>query len=357
MAVAKGRPATGEASPPQEFTGNAPPVPACPGYHDGIVIPGCFREHVIDVPAGPGIDNAQATVRVEWASPASDYDIEVYRDSNGNGAVDAGEPIEGNSAQGTTDFEQVTLGPDPSGRYILRVVNWAAAEPYDVLVTFAKPTFTPAQRENWTLSCETFGGALLGSRELFGGRGERATVAFQACRAALREAFRTGEGCDRPTGRLRGRRLDRVRLGGQREKHLKAYRIGRKQTRKGMDRFCLSDGRGVRVGYPTRRLRRKLGRKQRRRYAANKAVLALTTSRRFRARRIRVGTRQRVVRRRIARRPIRIGSNRWYVKRARRATIVVKVKRGRVRELGLVNKRLSSNRRKARRTLSSWRLR
>ena len=127
--------------------------------------------------------------------------------------------------------------------------------------------------------------------------------------------------------------------------------------RAGIDRFCLSDGRGVRVGYPTRRLRRKLGRKQRRRYAANKAVLALTTSRRFRARRIRVGTRQRVVRRRIARRPIRIGSNRWYVKRARRATIVFKVKRGRVRELGLVNKRLSSNRRKARRTLSSWRLR
>ena len=88
---------------------------------------------MIDVPSGPGIDNALATVRVEWASPGSDYDIEVYRDTNGNGMVDSGEPIEGDSAQGPTDFEQVTLGPDPSGRYIVigsgiaSVNEWANA--------------------------------------------------------------------------------------------------------------------------------------------------------------------------------------------------------------------------------------
>ena len=356
VAKDKGRIATGEASPPQESRNNAPPVPPCPSYHDGVAIPGCFRDHVIEIPSGPGVDNGFATIRVEWASPASDYDIEVYRDANGNGAVDPGEPIEGTSGQGTTDFEQVTLGPDPTGKYILRVVNFAAGEPYDVLTTFAKPTFTPAQRENWSLSCETFGGAVLENREVFVARGERATVAMQACASALRAAFRTGQGCDQPTGRLRGRRLDRVRLGGAREKHLRAYRIGRKSKRKGIDRFCLSDGRGVRVAYPTRRMRRRVGRSLGRRFRNQKAVLALTTSRRFRIRRVRVGTSERALRRRTNGRRLRIGSNRWYVVRARRARIVFKVRGGKVRELGVVNKRLTRGKR-ARRTLGSWRLR
>jgi hypothetical protein len=356
VAIDKGRRPTGDASPPQESRNNPPPVPPCPGYHNGVPIPGCFRDHVIEIPAGPGIDNGFATVRVEWPSPASDYDVEVYRDSNGNGAVDGGEPIEGTSGQGTTDFEQVSLGPDPSGKYILRVVNFAAGEPYDVLVTFAKPSFQAAQRENWSLSCETFGGAVLESRELFVARGERATVAMRACAAALRAAFRTGQGCDRPTGRIGGRRLDRVRLGGRRERHLRAYLIGRKSTRKGIDRFCLSDGRGVRVGYPTPRLRHKLGRKLRRRYREEKALLALTTSRRFRVRKVRVGTSERALRRRTNGRRFRIGSNRWYLVRARRARIVYKVRGGKVRELGLVNKRLTAGRR-ARRTMASWRLR
>jgi hypothetical protein len=356
VAVDKGRQATGEASPPQESRNNAPPTPPCPSYHEGVAIPGCFRDHVIEIPAGPGIDNGFATIRVEWASPVSDYDIEVYKDSNGNGVVDAGEPIEGDSGQGTTDFEQVTLGPDPTGKYILRVVNFAAGEPYDVLVTFAKPTFTPAQRENWTLSCETFGGAVLERREVFVARGERATVALRACATALREAFRTGQGCDDPTGRIGGRRLDRVRLGGARERHLRAYRIGRKSARKGIDRFCLSDGRGVRVAYPTKRMRRRVGRGVGRRFRQQKAVLALTTSRRFRVRRVRVGMSERKLRRRTNGRSFRIGSNRWYVVRGRRARVVFKVRGGKVRELGIVNKRLSAGRR-ARRTLGSWRLR
>jgi hypothetical protein len=146
-----------------------------------------------------------------------------------------------------------------------------------------------------------------------------------------------------------------VRLGGLREAHLRAYKIGRKQTRKGIDRFCLSDARGVRVGYSTSRFRKKLGR-QGRRFHRRKALLALTTSRRFRISRIRVGSSERAVQRRTTGRAIRIGSNRWYVKRAKHARIVFKVKGRRVREIGLVNKKLTSTRSKARRTLASWRL-
>jgi len=355
VAIDRGRPAHGEASPPQSFPGNAPPVPACPTYPD--TLPGCYREHSIEVPSGPGIDNGFATLRIEWATAGSDYDLYVFKDTNGNGIADPGEPAEGSSTQGTTDFEQVTLGPDPSGKYVARVVNWAATEPYDLNVAFQKPTFTPAQRENWSLSCETFGGAVLAQRDVFVARGERANVDLAACAAALDQAFKSGAGCDRPTGRLRGRRLDRVRLGGDRDAHLRAYKIGRKQTRKGIDRFCLSDGRGVRVAYPTSRLKRKLRRSERRRYAKGKALLALTTSRAFRARRIRVGSSRRAVTRRVGGRPIKIGSNRWYLKRGKRSTLVFKVRRGKVRELGVANKRLTSSRRKARRTLASWRLR
>ena len=60
---------------------------------------------------------------------------------------------------------------------------------------------------------------------------------------------------------------------------------------------------------------------------------------------------------RIGGRPIQTGSNAWYTKRAKSARLVFKVKGGKVRELGLVNKRLTSTRQKARRTLASWRLR
>jgi hypothetical protein len=43
--------------------------------------------------------------------------------------------------------------------------------------------------------------------------------------------------------------------------------------------------------------------------------------------------------------------------RTKRARAVFKVQSGKLREIGLVNKRFTSTRTKARRTLSSWRLR
>jgi hypothetical protein len=354
VAIDHGRPPHGEASPPQSYPNNPPPVPACPTYPDSL--PGCFREHSIEVPSGPGIDNGFATVRVEWATPGSDYDVYVFKDTNGNGMADDGEPSEGSSTQGTTDFEQVTLGPDPSGKYVVRVVNWAATEPYDLDVTFQKPTFTPAQRENWSLSCETFGGQVLATRQVYVERGGTASVELKDCARALNNAFASGEGCDKPTGRLRGQTLDRIRLGGNRDRHLKAYRIAQKSGRKGIDRFCLSDGKRVRAGYSTARFRRKLGRAGRR-YGRKKALLELTTSRRFRLRGLRVGASERKVQRRLHRKAIRIGKNRWYVVRTKRARAVFKVQSGKLREIGLVNKRFTSTRTKARRTLSSWRLR
>jgi hypothetical protein len=308
------------------------------------------------VPSGAGIDNGFATVRVEWATPGSDYDLYVFKDTNGNGIADDGEPSEGSSTQGTTDFEQVTLGPNPSGKYVVRVVNWAATEPYDLNVAFQKPTFTPAQKENWSLSCETFGGQVLATRQVYVERGGTANVQLRDCARALGNAFATGEGCDAPTRRLRGKSVDRVRLGGNRDRHLKAYKIAQKSGRKGIDRFCLSDGKRVRAGYSTKRFRKRLGRAGRR-YGRKKALIALTSSRSFKLRGLRVGASERKVRRRVRSRPIQIGRNRWYVKRAKHSRTVFKVSGGKLREIGLVNRRFSSSRAEARRTLSSWRLR
>ena len=354
VAIDRGRQAHGEASPPQEWDNNAPPVPACPTYPS--TVPGCYREHSIEVPSGPGIDNGFATLRVEWATPGSDYDLYVFKDTNGNGMAEPGEPSEGSSTQGTTDFEQVTLGPDPSAKYVARVVNWAATEPYNLKVAFEKPTFTAAQKENWSLSCETFGGEVLATRQVYVERGGSARVELRDCGRRLGEAFGSGEGCDSPTGRLSGTRLDRVRLGGDRERHLKAYRIAQKGSRTGIDRFCLSDGKRVRAGYSTKRFRQKLGRAGRR-YGRNRALLELTTSRAFRFKGLRVGASARRVQRRLGGTPIVIGKNRWYVVRTKRAKAVFKVNGGKLREIGLVNKRFASTRTKARRTLSSWRLR
>jgi hypothetical protein len=354
VAIDRGRQPHGEASPPQAFDNNPPPVPACPTYPD--TLPGCYREHSIQVPTGPGIDNGFATLRVEWATPGSDYDLYVFKDTNGNGIADPGEPAEGSSTQGTTDFEQVTLGPDPAGKYVARVVNWAATEPYNLKVAFEKPTFTAAQKENYSLSCETFGGQVLATRQVYVERGKSASVELRDCARALSSAFASGKGCDKPTGRVSGRLLDRVRLGGDRERHLKTYKIAQKSGRKGIDRFCLSDGKRVRAGYSTKRFRTRLGRGGRR-YGRNKALLALTTSRGFKLKGMRVGASAERVQRRLHGTPIRIGKNSWYVIRARRAKAVFKVNGGKLREIGLVNKRFASTRSRARRTLSSWRLR
>ena len=67
------------------------------------------NDHPFEVPEHA--DNAQAVVRVEWNTPGSDRDMRVYRDTDGDGVVDAGEPRVGASQTGTTDFEQTTPGP------------------------------------------------------------------------------------------------------------------------------------------------------------------------------------------------------------------------------------------------------
>jgi hypothetical protein len=160
-------------------------------------------------------------------------------------------------------------------------------------------------------------------------------------------------GCARPTGRVRGRRLGRTRLGFTRRRVRSAY-PRRAQPRRSVDRFCLTDGRHLRVGYPTGGALRSFGRAHRRR-VAGRAVLVLSSSRRYRIRGITRGARVRALRARFPRaRSFRIGSNRWYLARGRRARLVFKVRGGRVREVGIADLALTRGRRPAKRFMRGF---
>ena len=161
VAQERGREATGEPSPPAEFAARGESTP-CANFDDPPE--GCYEDHAITVPAGEGIDNARATIRVEWPTPVGDYDMKVYRDG-----VEVG-----SSGQGTTNFEQVVLGDPEPGEYVVRVINFAAAEPWTGTVTFEGPeAFQPAETETWTLFCEDPDGTIRSARQVGVARGER----------------------------------------------------------------------------------------------------------------------------------------------------------------------------------------
>jgi hypothetical protein len=177
VAQDRGREATGEPSPPQQFAARGESTP-CANFDDPPET--CYEDHTITVPGGEGIDNARATIRVEWPTPVSDYDVKVYRaDAEGNAT---GDPI-GTSGQGTTNFEQVVLGDPAPGDYVVRVINWAAVEPWSGTVSFEGPDeFQPAETETWTLFCEDPDGTIRSARQVAIARGEtRALDLRSAC--------------------------------------------------------------------------------------------------------------------------------------------------------------------------------
>ena len=129
----------GKPSDPVEFTG-APGPDALPCGDAESEDPGCSNDHPFKVKGGKGIDNGKATVRITWPSPASDWDMKVFKDSDGDGTSEGETNVFGSSADGTTNVESTTLaGPEfKPGKYVVRVTNFAAAEPYDGTVTFNK---------------------------------------------------------------------------------------------------------------------------------------------------------------------------------------------------------------------------
>jgi len=173
VAKESGREPTGDPSPPQEFSSRGGTIPCAEYEHPPE---GCYEDHLITVPSGTGIDNAKATVRIEF-SPLSDWDMHIYRaDANGNAT---GTPV-GESGNGVTNgnlgFEQAVL-LDPAGSYVVRVINYAAVDPWSGTVTFeGPPPYQAPQQEAWTLSCESPEGTTKSARQVFVARGERLTL-------------------------------------------------------------------------------------------------------------------------------------------------------------------------------------
>lgn len=374
VAQTRGRPATGSPSPTISQPNNPPPVPPCPAYFElgsEACPPTSYRDEAFTIPPnGGGVDNAFATIKIDWISSDNDYDLEIFRDANGDGDLNdvnednepESDPI-ASSAQGGTDFEETTIGPDPApGRYIARTINFAGAEPYDLTISFAGPEpFKPGGSETWQLTCESFSGSVLTSQAVFINRGEQKDPGLQACAAAFDRAFTSGRGCDVATGRASRTSFDRARLGRNRLTHLRRFKIG-VRGRGSIDKFCFTDRRQLRIGYPSSRLRRGFGRSRTgrsfsRRFTSGKAVLILTSSKRFRVGKVRVGSSTRTLRRSVGRRArgIRVGRNVWYTKRGSKARLVYKVRGKRVYEVGIADKSLTGTRSRQAKFFKSFR--
>ncbi len=355
VAESTGRVPSGDPSAKVEFIGapgpSAAPDPADPNNDD----PTFHNDHPFTVPAnGPGVDNEKFTVRIQWQTPGSDWDTRLFRDSNANGAVDAGEPEVGTSQQGTTDFEQITVSGPPAvaGAYVFRANNFAATEPYDGTVTFQGPDpFVPGQVERWTLTCEGSDGKVATTREVLIDRGEVKTEDFGApCARAV-----AAVNCLPTRGGVKPRAVGKARLGRTRVRQRRALGgVKRLKSRKGIDRYCVRGGGGMRVGYPTKRLSSKISQRSRKR-VRRKAILAITSSRRFRVSKVRVGTSVRVLRKRLrGERRYRVGRNVWFTARGKKSRLLFSTRGGKVRQLGLGDRGLTSTRRGTQRFLRAW---
>ena len=208
--------------------------------------------------------------------------------------------------------------------------------------------FKPGTTETWKLTCESFGGTVLTSQNVLIGRGQQKDPGLQKCTAAFNKAFATGKGCDRPTGKASKTSLDRTKLGRDRLKNLKRFKIGRR-SRGSVDRFCFTDKRALRIGYPSSALRKKLGKKNRKRFTAKKGILILTSSKKFKIGKLRVGSSARSLRR-----GLRVGRNVWYTKKGSKARIVYKVRGKKVYEVGIADRTLTGSRSAQKRFFKSF---
>ena len=154
---------TPQADPAQTFdASSATPVP-----------PNMPKDIPFDVPAGTRLIKAQ----ISAPSFADDYDIYLYQDSV------AVENQVASSANGGSD-EILTYDYPSGGKYVLRIVNFAAAGPVDGTIGLFNPEPGTERniagfRESYTLTCETPTGTVLTTNPLEVARGE--TVSMNPC--------------------------------------------------------------------------------------------------------------------------------------------------------------------------------
>jgi hypothetical protein len=196
VAKATGKQNAGPPSPPETRNGS-PAGAADDPVNDGAAPGGDanannslnYNDHPITVPSGG--DNESMEVKVAWATPTSDYDVKLFEDTNGDGRSQDSEPVVGTSQNGATSEETVSAvrpGLQPGKKYVLRVNNFAAVEPYTVTITYIAPLpFKPAQVESYTLTCER-NGQVFDTQQVQIDRGQKKTLDLEACAAAIQRA-------------------------------------------------------------------------------------------------------------------------------------------------------------------------
>jgi hypothetical protein len=211
--IATGREATGPPSDPEQFSG-APNPSAVPGGNFDTQNPNNWNDHPFTVPGAnnAAIDNAKATVRIDWPTGASDWDMKIFVDSNGDGSS-VGETREvGSSAQGAPGSEEEATFVEPALRegrkYVVRVINFAAFEPYQGTITYEGPDPPGSARvESWQLTCER-GGEVITSQQLTIARDEQQELDLSACARAQGPDPGPGPGdrgpCDRSRRTIEG---------------------------------------------------------------------------------------------------------------------------------------------------------
>ncbi|HSI79095.1 MAG TPA: hypothetical protein VK919_00445 [Solirubrobacterales bacterium] len=117
----------------------------------------------------------------------SDWDLKVFRDSDGDGSSVGEADLVGSSGAAPTTSEETTFTPPPAGgEYVARVINYAAVSPYEGTVTFAKTESSGIRlrRERWTLTCRRrAAGKVAARRKLHVARGGSVRVDLRrACR-------------------------------------------------------------------------------------------------------------------------------------------------------------------------------
>jgi hypothetical protein len=172
VAQEKGEKEAGPPSDPVPFEGD--PSTTTPCADAATEDPTCWNDHAFTVPDEPGKSNASMTIRADWTTPTTDWDMSVYLDSNGDGSSEGETNPVALSQTGTNTFEQAAVAElEPGQKYVIRMVNYAAAEPYSGAVTFSGPEpYQPGKREKWTLVAKNRKGKVVAERKVYIERGQ-----------------------------------------------------------------------------------------------------------------------------------------------------------------------------------------
>ena len=162
-----------------------------------------------------------------------------------------------------------------------------------------------------------------------------------------------GFSCSAPSGRIAGRSLGPIRLGMTRPRVRGLFTAFSSRRHSYQDFFCPARH-GIRVGYGSPVLTRRLPAAQRRAFA-DRVVLVLTASTHYAIKGVRAGSRLTAARARLKlSHPYYVGRNTWYLAPDGAARAVLKVRHGDVQEIGIAAKILTAPRRRASAFLRSF---